>query len=114
MEVFLLVLRQTGNVISLQLLAIQLIKDERRNLGRAGSPMANGSGDFVIAFSTSKGSAIPNEKMSPLFQAAVEATEEAIYNSLFKATAVRGPSGTVDPLPLAETREILRRHGLLR
>jgi D-aminopeptidase len=83
-------------------------------VGRTGSPMTNGSGDFVIAFSTSKAPPLANEKMSPLFQATVEATEEAIYNSLFKATAVRGPSGTVDPLPLAETREVLRRHGLLR
>jgi len=51
--------------------------------------------------------------VSPLFEAAVEATEEAIYNSLFKATAVSGPSGTIDPLPLAETREVLKRHGVL-
>src|SRR5262245_36029907 len=83
-------------------------------LGRTGSPMANGSGDFVIAFSIGKGAPISNESTSPLFQAAVEATEEAIYNSLFRATPVRGPSGTVEPLPLAKTRDILRQHGLLK
>jgi D-aminopeptidase len=82
-------------------------------LGRTGSPMANGSGDFVVAFSTSKSPPLPNDRVSPLFEAAVEATEEAIYNSLFRATAVRGPGGTVDPLPLAETRDILKRHGVL-
>ncbi len=82
-------------------------------VGRTGSPMTNGSGDFVISFSTSKSTPLPNEKVSPLFEAAVEATEEAIYNSLFKATSVRGPSGTVDALPLAETRQVLKRHGVL-
>ena len=82
-------------------------------VGRTGSPMVNGSGDFVISFSTSKSPPLPNEKVSPLFEAAVEATGEAIYNSLFKATAVRGPSGRIDPLPLAETREVLKRHGVL-
>jgi D-aminopeptidase len=82
-------------------------------LGRTGSPMANGSGDFVIAFATGKAALLSNDSMSPLFQAAVEATEEAIYNSLFKATAVRGPGGTVEPLPLDKTREILKRHGIL-
>ncbi len=82
-------------------------------VGRTGSPMANGSGDFVIAFSTNKAPPLSNESMSPLFQAVIEATEEAIYNSLFKATAVRGPTGTVEPLPLEKTREILKRHGVL-
>ncbi len=82
-------------------------------IGRTGSPMTNGSGDFVIAFSTSRSSPLPNEKVSPLFEAAVEATEEALYNSLFKATAVRGPGGTVEALPLAETRAVLKRHGVL-
>jgi D-aminopeptidase len=83
-------------------------------VGRTGSPMANGSGDFVIAFSTSRATPLSNESMSPLFQAVVEATEEAIYNSLFQATAVRGPTANGEPLPLDKTREILRRHGILR
>src|SRR5262249_31969955 len=83
-------------------------------LRRAGRPLANGSRDFVIAFSIGKGAPMPKESPSPLFQAAVEANEEAIYNSLFKATPVRGPSGTVEPLPLAKTRDILKKHGLLK
>jgi D-aminopeptidase len=82
-------------------------------VGRTGSPMTNGSGDFVVAFSTSRAAPLSNESTSPLFQAAVEATEEAIYNSLLKATTVRRGSVTVEPLPLEKTREILKRHGVL-
>jgi len=82
-------------------------------VGRTGSPMTNGSGDFVVAFSTSRATPISNDSVSPLFQAAVEATEEAIYNSLFKATAVRRGSTSVEPLPLDKTREILKRYGVL-
>jgi D-aminopeptidase len=90
-------------------------------LARAGSTMSNGSGDFVIAFSTADSvrrrestaprtiQDLPNDRMSGLFQAAAEATEEAIYNSLFKATR----AGHVDALPLERTLEILRRHGAL-
>jgi D-aminopeptidase len=70
-------------------------------------------GDFVIAFSTVKGTPLPNEGVSPLFQAAGEATEEAICNSLFKATAVRGPAANIEALPLDKTREILKRHGVM-
>ena len=76
-------------------------------LGRTGSPMTNGSGDYAIAFSTNmdvrrtpdrraKPGAIadlPNDQMSPLFQAAVEATEEAAINSLFAATSMDGAQG---------------------
>ncbi len=80
--------------------------------------MSNGSGDYVIAFSTvpveRSVPPVPNARMSPLFQAAIEATEEAIYNSLFLATTVRGHRGTVEALPLEETRAILERHGVLR
>jgi len=98
-------------------------------LARTGSPMTNGSGDYVIAFSTADGvrrtperrgamhnvETLPNDLMSPLFQAAVEATEEAIYNSLLRATTTTGHEGrTVDALPLDRTLEILRRHELLR
>jgi hypothetical protein len=50
----------------------------------------------------------------PLFQAAAEATEEAIYNSLFRATTVQGHRGRVEALPLDRTLEVLRRHGALR
>lgn len=96
-------------------------------LGRTGSPSTNGSGDYVIAFSTAPElrrradqdpsvRTIPdlrNDAVSPLFQAVVEATEEAIYNSLFKALTVRGYRGhVVEALPIAETLEILKRHGV--
>jgi D-aminopeptidase len=52
--------------------------------------------------------------MSPLFLAVIESTEEAIYNSLFKATTVTGNGHTVEALPLDRTVEILRKHGLVR
>jgi D-aminopeptidase len=89
-------------------------------LARTGSSMSNGSGDYVIAFSTvplarlSSQPQIPNEAMSPLFQAAIEATEEAIYNSLFMATSVRGYLGSASALPLDSTVQILQRHGAIR
>ncbi len=51
--------------------------------------------------------------MSPLFLAVIEATEEAIYNSLFRATTVTGRGRTVEALPIDRTIEILRRHGAL-
>ncbi len=81
-------------------------------LARTGSSMSNGSGDYVIAFSTRRGEhAEPsNDDMSPLFQAVIEATEEAIYNSLFTATAVTGQGLTVEPLPLDRVRELLARY----
>jgi len=53
--------------------------------------------------------------MPGLFQATIEATEEAIYNSLLKATAVTGYRGrTADALPIAETVEVLRRYGVIK
>ncbi len=89
-------------------------------LARTGSSMTNGSGDYVIAFSTVPVSSrndvpvVPNAAVSPLFHAVIEATEEAIYNSLFLATTVRGHRGTVDALPLDSTVTILRRYGAVR
>lgn len=96
-------------------------------LGRTGSSGGNGSGDYVLAFSTaeevrrtsSQGPLqvldLPNDMMSGLFQAAIEATEEAIYNSLLKAVEVTGRGGrTVQALPVQETVEILRRYGAIR
>lgn len=88
-------------------------------LARTGSNMANGSGDYAIAFSTAKEcrrrtgeslhhvTELPNEAMSPLFQAVAEATEEAIYNSLFQATTVSGFQGTIEALPLDRVLKIL-------
>lgn len=95
-------------------------------LGRTGASMTNGSGDYVIAFSTAAevrraaGARepasvrdLPNEAMSGLFQAVAEATEEAILNSLFRATTTTGNGTTVDALPLDRTLEILRRYNAL-
>jgi D-aminopeptidase len=56
---------------------------------------------------------LSNEAMSPLFLAVIEATEEAIYNSLFRATTVTGRGHTVEALPLDKTLQILRQHGAL-
>lgn len=101
-------------------------------LARTGSAMTNGSGDYAIAFSTSTdvrvGSpanpndrnaprnlkTLPNDAMSPIFLAVVEATEEAIYNSLFRALTVTGRGHTVKALPIEPTIEILRKHGALQ
>lgn len=94
-------------------------------LARTGSPSTNGSGDYVIAFSAAnriRASAalrntqtLGNDGMSPLFQAVVEATEEAIYNSLFKATTVTGRDGhRVEALPIEKTLEILKKYGAAR
>jgi len=87
-------------------------------LARTGASMTHGSGDYVIAFSTDRTAGQTTERLregalSPLFQAVAEATEEAILNSLFRATTVQGHRGTAEALPLAETVEILRTHGVL-
>ncbi len=100
-------------------------------LSRTGSAMTNGSGDYAIAFSTASEVRIrmpanpadrnaprslkllPNDAMSPLFLAVIEATEEAIYNSLFRAQTVTSRGHTVAALPIERTIEILRKHGVL-
>jgi D-aminopeptidase len=99
-------------------------------LGRTGSAGSNGSGDYAIAFSTApenrivalsqaqrniprERKSLHNDAMSPLFLAVIEATEEAIYNSLFKARTTTGKGHTVEALPLDRTIEILRKHGLM-
>jgi len=99
-------------------------------LARTGASGSNGSGDYAIAFSSSPdvrirpatgaGRTTPqtskflsNDGMSPIFQAVIEATEEAIYNSLFRATTTTGKGRTVEALPLERTIEILRKHGLI-
>jgi D-aminopeptidase len=91
-------------------------------LARTGSSYSNGSGDFAIAFSTSPEmrsrfndasprarTILPTDATSPLFEAALEATEEAVYNSLFQATTVRSANGTAEAIPLDRVRELLRR-----
>ena len=97
-------------------------------LARTGSPSTHGSGDFVIAFSTAPelrsafesasrtegGPVLRGDALSPLFEAVVEATEEAIYNSLLKATPVIGYRGQkVEALPLDRLLEIGRKYNRL-
>ena len=90
---------------------------------RTGAILSNGSGDYVIAFSTAwagrAGSAatvaeLANDDVTPLFQAVAEATEEAILNSLFRATTVAGSGRTVEALPLERTLAVLERYRALR
>ena len=92
-------------------------------LARTGSSYSNGSGDFAIAFSTAADlrtrfgastaqprTLLPTDGVSPLFQAALEATEEAVYNSLLKATDVTSRSGKAEALPIDRVKEILGRY----
>ena len=88
-------------------------------LARTGASLTNGSGDYIIAFSTvalngEPRPAFSNDAMSPVFQAAIEATEEAIYNALFRATTVSGHRGTIEALPLERTLEVLETYNALR
>ncbi len=96
-------------------------------LARTGSFASNGSGDYAIAFSTHPEARVPvdggsprrvavlaDDDLSPLFLAVVEATEEAVLDSLFTATAVAGRGGAVaDALPVDRVVELLRRRGAL-
>jgi D-aminopeptidase len=99
----------------------RLAKRAVLGLARTGSFMSNGSGDFVIAFSTKNlvpyepkertlaVEEITNDAMSPLFLAAVESVEEAVYNSLLKATTVTGHQGhTGEGIPVERVRELLK------
>jgi D-aminopeptidase len=84
-------------------------------LARTGSAASNGSGDYAIAFTTAHGGVlVSNDAMSPLFLAAIEATEEAVYNSLFRATTMTGNGHTVEALPLERTLAILRKYNAIR
>jgi D-aminopeptidase len=85
-------------------------------LARTGSSGANGSGDYGIAFSTRRNAAplLSNDDMSPLFLATIEATEEAIFNSLLQAVTTTANGRTVEALPIERTLEILRKHGAVR
>jgi D-aminopeptidase len=91
-------------------------------LARTGSSYSNGSGDYAIAFTTAPrlrtrhGSrdphdttVLPGDALSPIFQAALEATEEAVYNSLLRATTVTGNGRTIDAIPIDRVRTVLRR-----
>ncbi|MEO6778916.1 MAG: P1 family peptidase [Gemmatimonadaceae bacterium] len=104
-------------------------------LGRTGSSASNGSGDYVIAFSTSPivrrrpdaavaaaklqspnavaaDHELSNDAMSPLFEAVIESTEEAIYNSLFMATSVTSNGHTVQAIPLDRVRQVLAKYNV--
>ena len=93
-------------------------------LARTGSSASNGSGDYALAFSTATTvrrvwdaprvttTELANEEMSAVFQATVEAVEEAIYNSLFMATTMRGNGRTVEAIPLDRVRDVLRKYGI--
>jgi D-aminopeptidase len=96
-------------------------------LGATGSSLGNSSGDYVIAFSTAAGTRVPatpeppivtspslhNDAISPLFQAVKEATQEAVYNSLFMAKTASGHEGhTVEALPLQRVLEIYRKYNV--
>jgi D-aminopeptidase len=84
-------------------------------LGRTGSSGSNGSGDFAIAFTTARGRALlTNNEVSPLFEAVIEATEEAIYNSLLMAKTTTSNGRTVEALPVEATVKILRDRGAIR
>ena len=86
-------------------------------IGRTGSPVTNGSGDYILAFSTAESvrrgenrvptNGLDNSELSPLFQAVVEATEEAILNALFKATSVSGHRGTIDAIDIEAVTRIM-------
>jgi len=107
----------------------RLAKRAILGLAKTGGFCSNGSGDYVIAFSTHPSCRVShqaqnrtrsveelyNDQMSPLFLAAVEATQEAIYNSLFMATSVRGFKGReVSSIPLDRVIEICKRYSVIR
>ena len=104
----------------------RLAKRAFLGLAKTGGIVSNGSGDYVIAFSSASSVRIPHETIgatleqhvlgndwtSPLFMAAIEATEEAILNSLFMATTTTGMGGrTIEALPLDKVLPILKRYG---
>jgi D-aminopeptidase len=97
-------------------------------VARTGSSASNGSGDYAIAFSTApqvrirtedKGltrhiEVLTNDAVSPLFLAVIEATEEAVYNSMFRAKTMTAHGHTVEALPIEKTTEILKKYGAIK
>lgn len=105
---------------------MRLARRAMLGLGRTGSTSSNSSGDYVIAFSTAPTARIAhqssgrtqtveflkNDAVSPLFEAVVDATEEAVYNSLFRAESMTGFQGhRLEALPLEKVEKILRKYG---
>ncbi len=92
-------------------------------LARTGSTYSNGSGDFAIAFSTHPAlrltttdgpqprTVLPTDAVSGLFEAVLDATEEAVYNSLLTATDTTGNGRTIRALPIAPLTALLRKYG---
>ena len=103
-----------------------LAKRAVMGLARTGSLAGNGSGDYVIAFSTAPGVRrmlgeewtesveVPNSRLSALFEGTVEATEEAIYNSLLKATTVSGMGRTVRAIDVEAVVRVLEKYNVVR
>ena len=104
----------------------RLARRAMMGLARTGSYAADRSGDHVIAFSTAASGRRPRvcrtpmrtaqvlrSSMSPLFLATAEATEEAIYNAIFRASTVTSARGTLEAIPPGRTLEILARYGAL-
>lgn len=107
----------------------RLAKRAFMGLAKTGGIASNGSGDYVIAFSTADSVRVPyapsgpvqsipvlhNEYVTPLFMAAIEATEEAIINSLFAATTMKGKDGhVIETLPMDKVKIILEKYNRLR
>lgn len=94
-------------------------------VGRTGGNLSNGSGDYVIAFSTAQSArrnsanrlhqveTLSNDAMSALFLAVAEATEESIYNSLLRATTVKGHKRTAEAIPIEPLMKVLQRYNVL-
>jgi D-aminopeptidase len=97
-------------------------------LARTGGSSSNGSGEYVIAFSTAASvrihlddkspkrtvETLTNDAMSPLFEAAIEGTEEAVYNSMFRAVTTTGNGHTIEALPIDKTVEILKKYNAVK
>lgn len=92
-------------------------------MARTGSTYSNGSGDFAIAFSTHPSqrvtgapgfqtrTVVPTDAMSMLFEATLDATEEAIYNSMLKATTTTGNGRTIQAIPIDPLKHVLKMYG---
>ncbi|MEJ5960837.1 P1 family peptidase [Pedobacter immunditicola] len=106
----------------------RLAKRAFMGLAKTGGIASNGSGDYVIAFSTAENLRVPhqskqslkqveellNDQVSPLFMAAIEATEEAIINSLFAGVSTTGNQGKVEALPLEKVIPILKKYNAIK
>lgn len=102
----------------------RIAKRAMMGLAKTGGIASNGSGDYVIAISNAEGLRVPheskeklqtvqelrNDEVSPLFLATIEATEEAVLNSLFAAKTLKGKNGTIQSLPIDQTIKLLKEY----